>query len=471
MGRINTNIPAIMAVHDLMNSQADLERTLGRLSSGLRINSAQDDPSGLVISELLRSEMASLDQAVVNSERASNVLATAEGALDEVNTLLVTIKQLVVEAANGGGLTADEIEATQLEIDSAVESIARIASSTSFGGTPLLNGNFDYVLSGGVSSQITRARIHSAQFDGFDYVPMQVEVTQQAEQGMLAYTAPGLPAGSGVALEVTGNLGTEVFRFAGSAAASAIAYAVNTFSDDTGVSAYISGGALFFVSEGYGSEDFVSVNALEGTFALSAPGVGAAIRDHGDDIDGFINGLGIVARGRTMTLNTNYLDAEITVDEAFTGISQFAIVDGGMSFQLGPRLTPNHQFNLAIPSIHPAQLGAEGLGFLADITTGGPYSLTEGHAMRAGEIVEEVTLQVLSVRGRLGAFAKNTVDTNINSLMVALENVSSAQSVIRDADFAVETANLTRAQILVSAGTSVLAVANATPQSILSLLQ
>src|SRR6185369_6610142 len=116
-------------------------------------------------------------------------------------------------------------------------------------------------------------------------------------------------------------------------------------------------------------------------------------------------------------------------------------------------------------------LGNDNVGFLTDIVTGGNNSLTKGQAGNASRIIEVAINQVAVLRGRLGAFEKNTLDTNTNSLSVALENVTASQSKIRDADFAEETSNLTRAQILTQAGTSVLATANSTPQSVLTLLQ
>ena len=117
-----------------------------------------------------------------------------------------------------------------------------------------------------------------------------------------------------------------------------------------------------------------------------------------------------------------------------------------------------------------SKLGDNDVGFLNDLVTGGRSTLVGGEAGAASQIIERAIRQVAILRGRLGAFEKNTLETNINSLSVALENVTASESSIRDADFAAETAALTRAQILTQAGTSVLATANTTPQSVLSLL-
>jgi flagellin len=127
--------------------------------------------------------------------------------------------------------------------------------------------------------------------------------------------------------------------------------------------------------------------------------------------------------------------------------------------------------NVGVDSIAASNLGKSSIGYLSEVTSGGQFSLVAGNAKEASQIITESINQISSLRGRLGAFEKNTVDTNINQLRITLENLTSAESSIRDLDFAQGTSNLTRNQILVSAGTSVLRVANQTPQSVLALLQ
>lgn len=144
MARINTNVSSLIARNNLGRTNENLSVRLQRLSTGLRINRGADDPAGLIVSERLRSEMKGIDQAIDNSERASSVIATTEGYLAEVADLLNSIKSLVVQAANTGGVSDEEIEANQLEIDSAIGSITRISNTASFAGLQLLNGNLDY---------------------------------------------------------------------------------------------------------------------------------------------------------------------------------------------------------------------------------------------------------------------------------------------------------------------------------------
>ncbi|MFG0273493.1 MAG: flagellin, partial [Phycisphaerales bacterium] len=134
MARINSNIPSLIAQSNLRRANDDLGVRLQRLSTGLRINRGADDPAGLIISERLRSEIEGISQGVKNSERASNVISTAEASLSEVSDLLNTIKALVVEAANTGAFSQEEILANQRQIDSAIDSITRISNTSSFAG-------------------------------------------------------------------------------------------------------------------------------------------------------------------------------------------------------------------------------------------------------------------------------------------------------------------------------------------------
>src|SRR5215813_9416102 len=164
MARINTNVAALTAQRGLAKSQQMLNDTLQRLSSGLKINRGADDPAGLIASEGLRSEISGINQAIDNSQRASNVISTAEGALSEVASLLLNVKDLVVQAANSGALSPDEIAANQLQVDSAIESITRISNTSTFAGLHLLNGSLDYITSGVDTNSIKALHISQANF-------------------------------------------------------------------------------------------------------------------------------------------------------------------------------------------------------------------------------------------------------------------------------------------------------------------
>ncbi|RMF80438.1 MAG: flagellin, partial [Planctomycetota bacterium] len=192
-------------------SYQNLNSTIQRLSSGLRITRGADDPAGLIVSERLRSEISAVNQAIVNTQRASNIIATTEGALDEVSRLLNDIQDLIVEAANRGALSDDEIRANQLQVDSAIDSITRIANSTTFAGRHLLDGSLGYVTSGVDNAVIDALSINKAQFGTRPYIPINVEVTTSAQPAQLIYPFGSLP--SSTTIEIAGNFGTTTLPF------------------------------------------------------------------------------------------------------------------------------------------------------------------------------------------------------------------------------------------------------------------
>lgn len=479
MTRINTNVPSITARRHLTRASDSLGIALERLSSGLRINRGADDPAGLIISESLRSEINGVRQAVANSQRASNVIATTEGALNEVAALLTDIQSKVVEAANKGAISDDEIRANQLQIDSAIESITRIANTTTFGGRSLLNGTLDYVTSGINQAQLSDVRIHGAKFGTAPYLPVTVNVTQSAQHGQLRFETSAI-TGS-LTLEIAGAAGVTSLALLSGTRASAILAAVNLVTDATGVSASLINAAnaasgIILSTTAFGSDAFVGVSEIGTTtpvFQTRDAGGNLVRRDHGRDAAATVNGALTLGRGLDLSLNTSGLSLALRLQESFNtlGTSSFAITGGGALFQLGGGVDSNQQVNIGVGATTASRLGTADVGYLAQIASGGAYSLVSGQAPQAGKVVEEAIRQVASLRGRLGAFEKNTLSTNVNQLQITLENLVAAESSIRDVDFAQETSNLTRAQILVSAGTSILSIANQTPQAVLQLLQ
>ncbi len=344
MGRINTNVSALIAQHNLARSQQDLNQTLQRLSSGLKINRGADDPAGLIASENLRSEIAGVNQAIDNSQRANNVIATAEGSLNEVSALLVDIQTLVVQAANSGAMSDDEIQANQMQINSAVESITRIANTTTFGGQPLLDGSLDYLTSGVAASQINSVQINRASFGSKAAIPVQVQVTQSAKLASL-YFPTSTTGTSQITLEIRGNKGTATIVLASGAKTSAIIQAVNLQSDATGVTAdYIVSAAsaaagTVFHSADYGSAAMVSVKALSGgamTLKDKAAGGVTKDMDNGQDAQANINGHLSTGHGLELTINSTELDMTLLLDKSMPlSSTSFAITGGGALFQLG----------------------------------------------------------------------------------------------------------------------------------------
>jgi flagellin len=475
MGRINTNVASLIAQNNLANSQSTLNTTLHRLSTGLRINSGADDPAGLIASQELKSEIAGLQQAVTNSAQAQNVISTADAALTEVSSLLNDIKGLIVQSANSGALSSDQITANQLQVDSAVQSITRIADTTSFAGLNLINGSLSYLTSGVHTSAISALDISQANFGTQSTIPVQVNVISSAKLADLQFRASAIVKST--TLDIAGSNGVQTLSFVSGTTASAIAFAVNRISDSTGVTAALINPAnalsgINFNSTDYGSKSFVSIQAQTGTFATTDTTGAAKTRTTGGDAVATVNGALTVGDGLSLKLNTSGLDMNMTLSNAFgVGKTSFAITGGGALFQLGAQVASDQQVSIGIGSVAASALGNNAVGFLNNVVTGGSASLVGGQSEQASKIIETAIQQVAILQGRLGAFEKNTLETNSTSLQITLENVSSSESTIADADFAQETSNLTRAQILVQAGTSVLATANNTPQSVLTLLQ
>jgi flagellin len=478
MSRINQNISSLQAIHRLSANQNSLSTSLERLSSGLKINRGKDDPSGLIASENLRAEMKSINSAVENSERANNVISTAEGALNEVSSLLLEIRGLITTSANSGALADEERQANQLQVDSILESIDRIANTTQFNGKKLLDGSLEYNLSSVATSAIQEVRLYSAKVPESGTMPVVVQVKNSAEFAQLKFSAAGIGAGATVAIRVEGNTGSEVFGFAASTHISAIAATINGFRDTLGVSATVSGvGALYFNSTTYGSDSFVKVESINpGSNFLTKPIGGTnstSSTDYGVDADVYINGQQATVDGLRATLRNNSLDMELLLTTArgtTLGTTTFGVTGGGATFQLSPTVNTTGQVSLGIYSVSTGTLGNNEVGRLSSVRSGGANSLVAGEEIKAQRIVDRAITQVSVMRGRLGAFQKNTLDTNINSQQVALENVTASESAIRDADFAEETAAMTRAQILVQATTTILKTANSSPQNVLSLL-
>jgi flagellin len=479
MSRINTNVPSIQARHRLASNNFDLGNRLERLSTGLRINRGRDDPAGLIASETLRNEIRGIGQAIENSTRASNVISTAEGALNEISSLLLDMRALIIHSANDGANSTTELQADQLQIDSIIESIDRIAGTTQFGGKKLINGNLGYTLSGVAASSVAGVTVFGARVPDGSARNVVVDVTSSAQTARVVFA--GSSISSRVSLQISGNEGFETIALGSNASASDIAIAINRVSDGTGVSATVSGtGAntrILLNSQTYGSDAMVSVKSLDNDMDLDGGGTlaggGQAVSENGVDVGILINGQTASTNGLDATIRASGLDLTLTltVDRGTSlGSTTFDITGGGATFQIGPEVNIAGQVSIGLPSMATSNLGNATFGFLNTVNSAGDNSLIGGNAVSAEKILSAAINQVAVIRGRLGGLQRNQIETNINSQRVALENVQAAESTIRDADIAAEVAAMTRAQILVQSTTSVLGLANQLPQSVLSLL-
>ena len=495
MSRINTNVESLIARRAIGINNASLNQALERLSSGLRINSGKDDPAGLIASETLRSGIRAISTAIDNANRADTIVSVAEGGLQEVSSLLLQLENLIDQSANEAGLTPQEITANQLQIDSILQSIDRLAEGTAFGDKKLLNGTLAFTASGINVNQPTGAtvdylnkvQINASKIPSGSFRNVVINVVTKSDVALVSAVAAGTN-GSGVrngtiaeatTLQVRGNFGSEVLSFASGTTAANIAAAVNASKELTGVSATASaasGGpaSIIFQSTSYGSDAFVSVSVLENA-ATAFVSQAAETTDNGANGTVTVNGANAIVSGLDAAVRAGSLSLDLTLTPSFGGTTggstNFQILGGGAVFSISPTIGLSGQETIGITEVSAAKLGNAGVGFLSTIGSGLGNDLASKNFATAQRIVRTAVDQIASLRGRLGAFQKDTLSTTVSSLQVARENTTAAESAIRDADFAVETSNLTRAQILVSASTSVLQLANSQPQNALALLK
>ncbi len=494
MSRINTNVQSLIARRALSINNTALTQALERLSTGLRINSGRDDPAGLIASETLRSSLRAISTAIDNATRADTIVAVAEAGLQEVSTLLLALESLVDQTANEAGITDGEIAANQLQIDSILQSINRLADATAFGDKKLLNGSLDFTTSGinineptgAALTDLNRVQINAAKipFGSGTFRTVNISVITPSEVALISAVGAGTD-GSGVlngttnattTLQIRGNLGSEILSFASGSTMAQLATAINTSSQLTGVSATASAAAggpasLVLQSTTFGADEFVSVQVLENLTAFTSQA--ESTTDSGANGTVTINGANGVVRGLDASVRSGSMSLDLTLTPSFNsvagGSTNFEITGGGAVFSISPTVGLAGMETIGIGDVASGRLGSSGVGFLASLATGLANDLSSQNFTTSQRIVRAVINQVASLRGRLGGFQKDTLTSTINSLRVAFENVTAAESAIRDADFAVETSNLTRAQILVQSSTVVLQIANAQSQNVLAL--
>ena len=512
MSRINTNVNSLIAQQSLQQNQNNLSTTLQRLSTGLQINSGKDNPAGLIASENLKSQQAAQQAALGNAQRADQMANVADGSLGQINSALLQLQSLVTQSANDAGLSSSEKAANQQQIDSILQSVDRIASTTTFQGTKLLNGGLDFTVSG-QSAKVDSVQVQGAKL-GNQNLQVQATITQSAQHGALFLSLGGTSlnlstTNPSFVFDVAGTQGSREFSFSSGTATSAMAAQINSFKDTTGVSAVVSGTGLNLRSTGFGSSQFVSLDVVKagdqtgGVYTMSAgsesmanssngvalSAASTAIKDSGQNVAGTVNGIAAVGSGTTLNVNSDALQATFKLTNAgaqATGnINLFTITGGGAKFSLGATVDTNNTVQLGIGSVAARDLGATTVAnldpatksrfstitaTLADLASGKALNVQNGDVASAQKVVNAAISQVSELRGRIGSFQKNIVGTAMNTLNVAYENTSAAQSQIADTNFASATANMTRNQILVQAATQSLKLANQQPQQVLSLL-
>jgi flagellin len=491
--RINTNIGAATVVRQLSETDRKLVESLERLSSGFRINRGADNPAGLVISEQMRGQIAGLNQAIANSEQASAMVQTAEGALTEVNNILIRIRELALHAANEGATDVNAQEADQIEVATGLESIARTAAFTRFGSRSLLDGSSG--ISGeaqgeGLTFVSATQRTHTSGVSGYPVVVTQVPThafvqgdNPITERNVKNLTVSLFEGGKTVQVTATSedSPGSFYGRIKAAVEQNGLALDVLMLPD----------GTLLVRHKEYGSKPAFQVSssvagvlsADRGALEAAAPGKDVRGTIAGEEGMGQGNVLqGLTGNDNSEGLAVAYTGPRVGVDDAMaeggirwerrprTGqVGVVNVANNALDFQIGPN--PGQRVTFALPPVSPQYMARRvetqsGFRNLAEINVS-----SAKRAQDAVKLVDAAIDELTIERGQLGGFARNTLQSNINTLRVTAENLMAAESAIRDTDVAQELVEYTRRRIMMEANTALLAQANHTASTVVSLIR
>ncbi len=487
---INTNVSSLTAQRNLGTSQSSLNTSIQRLSSGLRINSAKDDAAGLAISERFTSQIRGLNQAARNANDGISLAQVTEGAMKSAGDILQRVRELAVQSANASNSASDR-QALQQEVGQLVAELDRISQTTEFNGQKLLDGTFgtqQFQVGANANQTIIAA---TANLRTNVYGNNQNSSTNGAGGAASGAAWGGNSTTSGT-VAINGSRGSSTVNIAAGQTAKNIADNINLVEATTGVKASARTEAkLEFVAAGSytlalrsdnGSDQNISfsLTAPTGADGLSAgiaaineqsakTGITAALNAAGDAIiltnatgndirvgDTAVTNAGTVSVTKlqadgTTVAGTITLGADATPDNSL--VSGYVVLDSDKSFSTD--VTGSNAFTD----------GGSVLQKVAELDV-----TTFKKATEALKTVDSALAYVSSERAKLGAL-QSRFETSIAALNITSENLSASRSRILDADFAAETANLSRAQILQQAGTAMVAQANQIPQGVLSLLK
>jgi flagellin len=476
---INTNVLSLNAQRNVTRSESQLATALQRLSSGLRINSAKDDAAGLAISQRFTTQIRGLNQAVRNANDGISLSQTGESALDELTNNLQRIRELAVQSANATNSGSDRA-ALDAEVQQRIAEIDRIASQTSFNGQKVLDGSFgsaQFQVGANVGETINvnlTTGVRSNQIG-------QIATATGAAVTANALTDGGLTiaVGQGTAVAVrASSAGTATGQTADSAYAKVAAINAAGVSGLTATAANQSSGAFSTIANSVATSTYnLTVNGVA-VFAGSdnlAIGQSLTAADVAAQVNLFSAQTGVSASVSGTNLVLNAADGRnVTVAETITqgagatltgtGIAaaQEGTVRGTVTLSAANNITLGGAF---------ADAGFAGSSIAVDTTTLSSVNVnTVSGANQAIQRTDAALTAVSSLRSSLGAI-QNRFESTISNLQTVSENLSASRSRILDADYAAETASLTKAQILQQAGVAVLAQANASPQVVLSLLK
>jgi len=487
---INTNVASLNAQRNLYASQNTLDQALQRLSSGLRINSAKDDAAGLSIAERMSAQIRGSDQAARNANDGISLAQTAEGALTQVTANLQRIRELAVQAANGSNSAADRI-ALNSEASQLIAEIDRVATSTQFNGVNLLNGTFTsqaFQVGSNANQTISITSIASARSNalGVGAVSSYSASVGGSATGGLGLTTAGAMTINGVAVGVTASDGVSNISASGSAIA--IAAAINAVSGSSNATATVAAttkalqvapaSASAATVTGYTingvSIGTVTVDATAGaSSAATASNFAAAVNSVSSTtgVTATMTYLGVVtltaADGRNISIQN-------TAATSATEVGAIGIATSVTTSTVTLNTTSSAGITIGGTAAAATASGvAIGYTAASTSTSSGVSALdltTIAGATTALGVVDSALNNINTSRASLGAY-QNRFGSAVSSLQTTSENLSAARSRIRDADFAAETAALTRGQILQQAGMAMLAQANALPNQVMTLLR
>ncbi|ENO86856.1 flagellin [Thauera linaloolentis] len=509
---INTNVQSLTAQRNLNTTGSSLATSLQRLSSGLRINSAKDDAAGLAISERFTAQINGLNQATRNANDGISLAQTAEGALSSSGEILQRIRTLAVQSANATNSASDR-KALNDEVNALTSELNRIAQTTEFNGRKLLDGSFTsatFQVGANANQTITAT---SANFSTTAYGNYRIgglaatstggagDLTVGSTAGVnLAQADTGASVIAGGNLAINGTYGTASIDYDAGASAKDVAAKINAQTESTGVTAsartevsltdFAAGGAYVLKLASNNSTD----QAQTLSFTVGSAGTGD---DYADAIKAFndvaaktgvtaklnAEGNGIVltnGEGSDIKLlNDSEATSVLTVNDIDgTAISAAVAGEEGAGTFGSAEVWITGQLTFDSNASFSVTDDAGGAGGFLTATTSTAGSLQAVSEMdvstveasnRTLAMVDSALAAINSQRAKYGAL-QSRFENTIANLSTTSENMSASRSRILDTDFASETANLTRAQILQQAGTAMLSQANALPQNVLSLL-
>ncbi len=448
---INTNIASLTAQRNLNGSQSTLATSLQRLSSGLRINSAKDDAAGLAISERFTTQIRGLNQAIRNANDGVSFAQTAEGALSTASDALQRIRELAVQSINDTNSSSDR-QALNNEVTQLIAEVNRIANSTQFNGQNVLDGSLSTL-----TFQVGANQGQTIQVDGVD--------SRSAQLGARISTSGSIDE-TALAASITADdlvINGNAVSLAGDTTIENVIQSINEVSSDSGIQALkatsvSTAAAGLAVTAGDVSINGVSVTLVGGNGAADAATINAMSAQTGVTATANVNAIVL----------SNTSGADIVVQDGTTG----SLGGADETFHAGILLAGEVAAGaFTATGTFAVEAASTALGAAqADNTLAGVDVLNGTNANDALLTLDFALQQVSGLRAELGA-VQSRFESTIAGLSVTTENQSAARSRIRDADFAAETAELTRSQILQQAGISMLSQANAQPQNVLALLQ